>query len=260
MYMGNQIWINKIKLFTSAFAVIVIAMWTTASPQAQEEFPEGIPPVASDNLDPAAQAQAEREQFVKEIRRVENLNRKYTSQIDEIKQLLSEKDLDFQKRMKDLEEKLANQTDSSNKNAVAAEQLQLTSKELETKTNEMLSKGGDLDPDDQQFKDELAKAHYNMGNIYFERGEYQRAVVEYYQAVDLSPNDPDTHYNLAFVSGEYLGDQETALKHYQWYVYLKPNAEDIALINEKILEAKLHMRSKVESVLDKDNGHYNLTR
>ena len=78
-----------------------------------------------------------------------------------------------------------------------------------------------------------------MGNIYFERGEYQRAVVEYYQAVDLTPNDADTHYNLAFVSGEYLGDQETALKHYQWYLYLRPNAEDVNGIKEKMIQAKL---------------------
>ena len=130
----------------------------------------------------------------------------------------------------------------------------------ESKTGEMLSKGGDLDPEDQQFKEELAKAHYNMGNIYYERAEYQRAVVEYYQAVDLVPNDPDTHYNLAFVSGEYLADQETALKHYQWYLYLKPNADDIDMVNEKIFQAKLHLRAKIDSLLDKDNGQYNLTR
>ena len=99
-----------------------------------------------------------------------------------------------------------------------------------------------------------------MGNVYFERGEFQRAVVEYYQAVDLAPNDPDTHYNLAFVSGEYLADQDTALKHYQWYLYLKPNADDTAQVNEKILQAKLHLHSKIDSPLDKDNGNYNLTR
>ena len=250
-------WINGKQVLTVSICLAIVALWGSASLHAQEA-PEDMPPVKTD--DPAAQASAEREQFVKEIRRVENLNRKYTSQIDEIKQLLSEKDADFQKRMKELEDKLAQQTDEVNKSVVEKEQFQQTAKELESKTNEMLSKGGDLDPEDQQFKDELAKAHYNMGNIYFDRGEYQRAVVEYYQAVDLAPNDPDTHYNLAFVSGDFLGDQETALKHYQWYLYLKPNAADVPLINEKILEAKLHLRSKIDSVLDKDNGHYNLTR
>ena len=204
--------------------------------------------------------QAERDEFVKEIRRVENLNKKYTQEIQDIRSLLADKDADYQKRMQDLEDKLAAQQDVSSKKEVAAEQSQQTTQELEAKTNEMLSKGGDMDPQDQNFRQELAKAHYNMGNIYFERGEYQRAVVEYYQAVDLVPNDPDTHYNLAFVSGEYLGDQETALKHYQWYLYLKPDASDAPSIKEKIIEAKFSLRSKVDSPLDKSDGNFNLTR
>ncbi|MBF0504730.1 MAG: tetratricopeptide repeat protein [Candidatus Omnitrophica bacterium] len=208
----------------------------------------------------ANQAQAQRDQFVKEIRRVENLNKKYTKEIEDVRALLADKDADYQKRMQDLENKLAAQQDENSKKAVAQEQTQQTAQELEAKTNEMLSKGGDLDPQDQQFREELAKAHYNMGNIYFERGEYQRAVVEYYQAVDLTPNDADTHYNLAFVSGEYLGDQETALKHYQWYLYLKPNAPDISAVKEKIIQAKLSLRSKVDSPLDKNDGNFNLTR
>jgi len=206
------------------------------------------------------EAQAERDDFVKEIRRVENLNKKYTQEIQDIRGVLADKDADYQKRMQELEEKLASQQDESSKKEVVEEQSQQTTQELEAKTNEMLSKGGDMDPQDQNFRAELAKAHYNMGNIYFERGEYQRAVVEYYQAVDLTPNDPDTHYNLAFVSGEYLGDQETALKHYQWYMYLKPNAPDAPAVKEKILEAKLSLRSKVDSPLDKSDGNFNLTR
>ena len=208
----------------------------------------------------ADQAQAEREQFVKEIRRVENLNKKYTKEIEDIRALLADKDADYQKRMQDLEEKLTAQQDETAKKAVIQEASLQTTQELEAKTNEMLSKGGDMDPQDARFREELAKAHYNMGNIYFERGEYQRAVVEYYQAVDLTPNDADTHYNLAFVSGEYLGDQETALKHYQWYLYLRPNAPDTPAVKEKILQAKLAVRSKVDSPLDKSDGNFNLTR
>ncbi len=251
--MGNHNWSRVSKHIT----VMIILMVCWAMGQHPAVY-------AQDNTDVPAelgtpQPQDDREQFVKEIRRVENLNRKYTKEIEEIKSLLSEKDEDFQKRMKSLEDKLVSQQGESKK-TIVDEKNQQTSKELEVKTNEMLSKGVDLDLDDQQFKEELAKAHYNMGNIYFERGEYQRAVVEYYQAVDLTPNDPDTHYNLAFVSGEYLGDQETALKHYQWYLYLKPNAADASNVKAKIIQAKLHFRAKVDSIIDKDNGHYNLVR
>ena len=133
---------------------------------------------------------------------------------------------------------------------------------VEKAAGEVLQKGGDLDPEDEKFKEELARAHYNMGNVYYERGEYQRAAVEYYQAVDLMPYDADAHYNLAYVSGEFIGDQDTALKHYQWYLYLKPLAEDRKLVEEKIVSAKLTVRSRVDSSLDKPelSGHQNVAR
>ena len=90
-----------------------------------------------------------------------------------------------------------------------------------------------------------------MGNIYFQKGEFEIAVREYYQAVTLMPDDPDAHYNLAFVSGGYLEDYKTALKHYQMYLYLSPNARDIKFVKEKILQAKLALRSRVDSPLEK---------
>ena len=244
-------------------AMSFVGLVTTASRvDAQYEPEADIPPQAATSTgNPEVDTmRAEREQFVKEIRRVENLNQKYTKEIEDIRALLAEKDEDFKRRMGELEDKLAQEQDAKAKESVMTEQANQTAHELESKTTEILSKGVDLNPEDQQFKEELAKAHYNMGNMYFERGEYQRAVVEYYQSVDLSPNDPDTHYNLAFISGEYLSDQETALKHYQWYLYLKPNADDASAVKEKMMTAKLHLRSKIDSPLDKNNGHFNLVR
>ena len=259
-YSGKSFRLAAFKPFgiLSAFVFIFVAMESSMRAFAQDPA-DAIPPQQTVGS-AASESQAEREEFVKEIRRVENLNKKYTNEIENIRGVLADKDADYQKRMQQLEEKLAAQQDESSKKELAKEQSQQTTQELEVKTNEMLSKGGDMDPQDQNFRQELAKAHYNMGNIYFERGEYQRAVVEYYQAVDLVPNDPDTHYNLAFVSGEYLGDQETALKHYQWYLYLKPGATDSSAVKEKIIQAKLALRSRIESTLEKNEANFNLTR
>ena len=105
---------------------------------------------------------------------------------------------------------------------------------------------------DKRLRLDSAKAHYNMGNIYYYKGEYEIAAREYYQAVTLMPNDPDAHFNLAFVSGTQLKDYRTALKHYKMYLYLKPNAEDRPFVNEKILEAQLALRGKIDSPLEKD--------
>jgi len=262
--MGNQAqeFLNRMNLMkrlgTLIALVFVFALWGNVSVHAQD--PADVTPPAETVGSPTDESQAEREDFVKEIRRVENLNKKYTQEIQDIRGVLADKDADYQKRMQDLEDKLAAQQDDVSKKQITEEQSQQTTQELEAKTNETLAKGGDMDPQDKNFRQELSKAHYNMGNIYFQRGEYQRAVVEYYQAVDLTPNDPDTHYNLAFVSGEYLGDQETALKHYQWYLYLKPDAPDASSVKEKIIEAKLAVRSKIDSPIDDHDGNFNLTR
>ncbi|NLE65355.1 MAG: tetratricopeptide repeat protein [Elusimicrobia bacterium] len=203
----------------------------------------------------------EREHFVKEIRRVENLNAKYSSEIEGMRQQMASQQETFEARMKKLEAQMV-QPQKIEKKIEKSADLPMASLDVEKKANEVLMKGGDLDPEDEKFKEELARAHYNMGNVYFERGEYQRAVIEYYQAVDLMPYDADAHYNLAFVSGEFLGDQETALKHYQWYLYLKPDAQDRKLVDEKIVAARLNLRGRISSrVEDPDKaGHMNVAR
>ncbi len=123
-------------------------------------------------------------------------------------------------------------------------------KDRENKTLDLLSRIDAFNEVDPNLKMDAAKAHYNMGNIYFEKGEYEIAVREYYQAVTLMPDDPDAHYNLAYVSGEYLNDQTTALKHYQIYLYLRPDAQDKEIINEKIINAKMILDSRINAKID----------
>lgn len=122
----------------------------------------------------------------------------------------------------------------------------------EEKTLDLLSKIDAFTEEDKRLRMDSAKAHYNMGNIYFHKGEHEIAVREYYQAVTLMPNDSDSHYNLAFVSGEYLKDHKTALKHYQMYLYLKPDARDRPFVEKKILESKLVLRAMIDSPLEEN--------
>ncbi len=211
------------------------------------------------------QMSREREEFIKEIRRAENQNVKQTKEIEALKSGLSQQQESFEVRMKKFETDLQDSQDLGHRKVVqqpVAVSSDIPAFDVEKKAGEVLQKGGDTAPEDEKFKEELARAHYNMGNVYFERGEYQRAAVEYYQAVDLTPYDADGHYNLAYVSGEFVGDQETALKHYQWYLYLKPQAEDRKLVEEKIIAARLALRSHIDSKLDKPelSGHQNVAR
>jgi tetratricopeptide (TPR) repeat protein len=206
------------------------------------------------------QLRSEREEFVKEIRRVENLNKKYTQQIQDVKEAMDKQQQDFNNRVSQLEDRISKQQTAHEQKRKEDAPSQAISPAMEEATYNILSRGSELNPNDESFKDELAKAHYNMGNIFFQRGEYQRAIVEYYQAVDLSPYDADTHYNLAFVSSEFLKDPDTALKHYQWYLYLKPDAGDKDLVKEKLVAAKLAISAHIDSPLDKGRGFENVVR
>ena len=122
----------------------------------------------------------------------------------------------------------------------------------EEKTLDVLLNNVDvLAQQDEQLKIDSGKAHYNMGNIYYQKGEFEIAAREYYQALMLLPNDPDIHFNLAYVSSEQLKDYTTALKHYRMYLYLKPDAHDMDFVKQKILEADLFLKGAVESPIDK---------
>ncbi len=123
--------------------------------------------------------------------------------------------------------------------------------EKEAKTMDLLSRIDVFTEEDERLKMDSAKAHYNMGNVYYQKGEYEVAAREYYQAVILMPNDPDVHYNLAYVSSEHLNDPDTALKHYKMYLYLNPNARDLHYVRKKILESELKLRGKIDSRLEK---------
>ena len=103
----------------------------------------------------------------------------------------------------------------------------------------------------ENLKRDTAKVHYNMRNIFFRKGEYKKASQEYRKVLELVPADPSAHFNLAFVSGEYLSDPVTALRHYKEYLLLSPDAPDAGQVQEKILEADLAVKTMIDSPIDR---------
>ena len=51
------------------------------------------------------------------------------------------------------------------------------------KTLDLLAQIDAFSEKDERLRLDSAKAHYNMGNIYFQRGDYEIAAREYFQAV-----------------------------------------------------------------------------
>ncbi len=105
----------------------------------------------------------------------------------------------------------------------------------------------------QLLKDE-AKVHYNMGNTYYNQGDYLSAAEEYEKAIAITPEDSNAHYNLAFVSGEILHHPKAAIIHYKKYLFLNPHAEDAEKVRQKIIESEILVKGKIrfDSQMDQE--------
>ena len=210
----------------------------------------------------------QREDLQKRIAEMENQSKEHKQQNEGHNNTVAEKEKEFdtklieigeesKKQEKQDEEAVANilnlgkGKEGAKDSALLREKAKTSMDKFESSTQKIASRVGGLQRENKKLKIDSARLHYNLANTFFEQGKYDRAASEYKKVVELMPYDAEAHYNLAFVSGEFLNDFATSLEHYQQYIYLNPYAEDALLVKEKILEAKLELQSKVDSRLDK---------
>lgn len=93
-------------------------------------------------------------------------------------------------------------------------------------------------PADAPDKEEALKYHYNLALAYDLNHRYKEAVWEYKKALEIAPDDADTHYNLGIVYDDHIKDREKAIFHYHKYLELCPDAEDAATVEEWISRAQ----------------------
>jgi tetratricopeptide (TPR) repeat protein len=73
---------------------------------------------------------------------------------------------------------------------------------------------------------ELFKHYYNQALEHDRIGEYALALEEYKKALELMPEDPDLHYNMAVIYDDHVNNEEKAVFHYQKYLALNPESPD----------------------------------
>jgi len=95
-----------------------------------------------------------------------------------------------------------------------------------------------LEEELSHIKDKMQKQeallHYNLGVAYTKEKNYDMAIDEYEKVLKINPQDADTHYNLAILYDEVRRNPKRAIEHYQKYLELKPDAEDIDEVKEWI--------------------------
>ena len=176
-----------------------------------------------------------------------DLNQKYSRQLVDLQVTMKDKEQQYQLKIKELEDRVPQEDSNAAQNQLVYEKIDADGEETQENIVAMVDQ---FNKESERLKQDTAKVHYNMGNIYFHNGEYEKAAGEYKKVLNLMPSDAAAHFNLAFVSGEFLGEPEVALRHYKEYVFLIPEAADRDMVEEKILQMELKVRTKINSPLD----------
>ena len=83
--------------------------------------------------------------------------------------------------------------------------------------------------------DKLPEAHLQLGNIYADQHEYDKAIPEYVRALELNPNLSDAHYRLGTVY-VHVGQKDRAQKEFDVYQQLR--AQHLAEIDKERAEVQ----------------------
>lgn len=187
------------------------------------------------------------DQLEKKIQDLTGLNTQQSQQIQELKTALEQKSKELEKRDRDRQQKIkelnqngTSQTATSYETVSSSE----TTKKIPRNTQKLLVKVNRIYQQNDQLKKNSARMHYSLGNLFLGRGNYEKALLEYREVVTLMPDDALSHYQIAFISDEFLNDPKQALLHYERYLELNPQAEDSASVHEKIEKAKGRLRWK----------------
>ena len=203
----------------------------------------------------------ERDAYKKQTERILGIKEKLEDNISRYKEAYREKEQKYEDKISSLQRQLK----IKEQQPVSAEALAQTVKpdataetsmDVRKKSLAVIDMADSLTEQKNRLKREKGKIHYNMGNVFFHQGLYERALAEYRQAVSLMPDDPSAHFNLAFISSDFVLDQKRALIHYKHYLRLNPGASDAELVKEKILEAELDLQSRTQSSLENDLNKY----
>lgn len=203
----------------------------------------------------------ERENLLKRSEDIEQIKKEYEIKIEELKNELElkrstpqyQEALAIRNLLDQADEPVAVSAESrsdliggsnlATEEIVDDDNLALSYQELKNEISELLS-------ENETLRKDTIKLHYNLANLFFEQGKYDMAAAGYERVLGLMPQDSATHYNLAFVSENYLNDKKTALKHYLQYLELEPHATDMILVKNKIAELRMQLKIKIDSLID----------
>src|SRR6185437_1247189 len=78
-----------------------------------------------------------------------------------------------------------------------------------------------------------ALAHFNLGNLYDERGDRPKALEHYHAALEVHPSYADAHYNIALLY-QAINQPLKAVQHWKAYLKLDASSEWSAIARREL--------------------------
>ena len=115
-----------------------------------------------------------------------------------------------------------------------------------------------------QIKPDYAEAHNNLGYVLLQRGEVDKAIVHFQQALQIKPDNEEAHYNFGNALLQ-KGSVDEAIFHYQKALQIKPdnakahiNLANALLQKGRVDEAIIHYQKALQIKPDNAKAHINL--
>ena len=85
---------------------------------------------------------------------------------------------------------------------------------------------------EQAAQQEKVNSYFNMGCVYRDSRQFQKAEAAFLKACALNPDDPGVHYNLGVLYDDQFHDNAKARVHYARFLDLAPNDPDAPQVRE----------------------------
>lgn len=108
----------------------------------------------------------------------------------------------------------------------------------------LLAAGGCSGPD-QVSTDEEKEPHFVLGNSKFNSLDYPGAIEAFQEALEVNPRSAQAHYRLAQLFDTKQPDPAAAVYHYNEYLRLDAQAENVEVIRQRIAACKQQLAADV---------------
>ncbi len=109
-------------------------------------------------------------------------------------------------------------------------------KMLEKKVIEKPAKFAEIARQNKVLIKRTSNMHYNLGVFYLNQKEYSRASAEFEKAVELTPDDAYSHFNLGYIYAEYMVNRPKAIQHFRQYLrYANKEDKDVDWVKRYLI-------------------------